>query len=239
MALERGAEDMTTMDERVERGAKLLFHLRNRPEEWHNASPNNKMECRCDALAFIEADDSARAFFRLGGFTAASGQIFPWKIECDALTQEDWSCLARIVSDFVGLFSKVEGVPEGGLPLARALFSYSTTYKFGNVVKDPLLIVDDVLTTGASMERVRDGRDAIGAVVFARGPCPSWVTPVFKMGADDSALRKLTRQLADDLASYINIEHQFRNDHPDEMRRWKRDMAIVEEARKALGGQAP
>lgn len=59
--------------------------------------------------------------------------------------------------------------------------------------------------------------------------------------ADDSAqakennrLRDLTGRLADDLANYINIEYQLRHDHPDDMRRWKRDMAMVNEARVAL-----
>ncbi|KKL20362.1 hypothetical protein LCGC14_2456230, partial [marine sediment metagenome] len=47
-----------------------------------------------------------------------------------------------------------------------------------------LLIVDDVLTTGASMEKQRAGRtNTIGAVIFARGDCPAWVKPLFAMEA--------------------------------------------------------
>ena len=44
--------------------------------------------------------------------------------------------------------------------MAEAMQSYCTD--------GPLLIVDDVLTTGGSMEEFRAGRDAIGAVIFMR-----------------------------------------------------------------------
>ncbi len=115
--------------------------------------------------------------FQLENFKSHSGEILPWKIDCDALTMEDWSCLAEMIFDRVGKFINVEGVPRGGLTLANHLMLYA-------YVPGPLLIVDDVLTTGESMERHRNGRDAIGAVVFARGPCPSWVTPIFQMGVE-------------------------------------------------------
>ena len=47
-----------------------------------------------------------------------------------------------------------------------------------------MLIVDDVFTTGASMEALHTPGD-IGAVVFARGLCPSWITPLFQMWSCD------------------------------------------------------
>jgi len=68
-------------------------------------------------------------------------------------------------------FGAVEGVPSGGLRFAEALRQYQSA--------GPLLIADDVLTTGASMELHRAGRDALGVVIFARGPCPAWVAPKF------------------------------------------------------------
>lgn len=48
--------------------------------------------------------------------------------------------------------------------------------------------MDDVLTTGAmtSMEEARHG-EAIGFVLFARGQCPSWVTPLFTMAVPENA----------------------------------------------------
>lgn len=108
----------------------------------------------------------------LGEFKSNSGRVLPWKIECDDLTQEDWACAARIVMDCVGWFGEVEGVPSGGLPFADALRPFVTA--------GPLLIVDDVLTTGASMEAQRDGRKANGFVLYARGPYPTWVRPIFE-----------------------------------------------------------
>lgn len=113
--------------------------------------------------------------FQLGNFKSHSGESLPWKIDCDGLTEKDWGCLAQMIFDRVERFSEVEGVPKGGLALASVLHLY-------RYVPGGLLIVDDVLTTGGSMEQHRNGRDAIGAVVFARGPCPSWVTPLFQMG---------------------------------------------------------
>jgi adenine/guanine phosphoribosyltransferase-like PRPP-binding protein len=53
--------------------------------------------------------------------------------------------------------------------------------RYFDVESDRLLIVDDVWTTGGSMEEHRAGRDAIGAVLFARGPVADWVTPLFTL----------------------------------------------------------
>ena len=116
------------------------------------------------------------SLFRLGDFTLHSGSKSYFRIDCDALTDDDWKCLARMVYELCKPFRKVVGVPLGGLKLAGALKPYcfpSPEY--------PVLIVDDVLTTGNSMEEIRKsvGTDCKGAVVFARDRCPSWITPLF------------------------------------------------------------
>lgn len=99
--------------------------------------------------------------FQTGNFALHSGAWSNWKVECDSLTEEDWRTLAAMIADRVS-FGRVEGVPRGGLPLARVLQPYREP-------GDPtLLIVDDVLTTGGSMEEHRAGRDAVGYVVFNR-----------------------------------------------------------------------
>ncbi len=110
--------------------------------------------------------------FKKGHFILHSGFSTDWFIDMSTLTNEDWDTLAMVASRIAGPFSMVEGVPRGGIPLAKQLQN-------SRVEKAPLLIVDDVLTTGASMEKQRNGREAIGVVVFARGPCPKWVTPLF------------------------------------------------------------
>jgi hypothetical protein len=113
------------------------------------------------------------ALFQLGYFVLHSGARSRWKIECDALNPEDWEALATIAVEFLPAFGAVEGVPRGGMPFADALRVHIT--------HGPLLIAEDVTTTGASMEAWRDGREAIGVVAFCRGECPDWVVPLFRM----------------------------------------------------------
>lgn len=117
----------------------------------------------------------ALSLFQYGAFWLHSGGMSSFKVECDAITAGDWHALAALVSQHTS-FSTVEGVPRGGLPFSAVLLRYASGNK-----TDGLLIVDDVLTTGASMERHRDGRQAKGIVVFARGTCPAWVIPIWQL----------------------------------------------------------
>jgi orotate phosphoribosyltransferase len=124
--------------------------------------------------------------FQTGNFTLASGARSTWKIECDALTTEDWDGLAAMLVQFLPkMFGEVIGVPRGGAPFAAALESYV------NPDVQRVLIVDDVWTTGGSMTRfieaheelriLRDGGRLDRAVVFARNPTPPDVTALFTM----------------------------------------------------------
>lgn len=112
------------------------------------------------------------ALFESGQFKLHSGDISSWRINVEALTSTDLATVASWAADRIGRFGSVEGVPTGGLRLAESLSPYAT--------EGPLLIVDDVLTTGSSMEKQRAGRDAIGFVIFARGACPTWVTAMWQ-----------------------------------------------------------
>jgi len=51
--------------------------------------------------------------------------------------------------------------------------------------KDPYLLVDDVLTTGGSMEQYRDEhlkeKNVIGWVVFSRTKPAEWINTLFQM----------------------------------------------------------
>jgi len=111
--------------------------------------------------------------FQFAPVRLASGKESPWKIDCDALTNEDWLAVAQIARLLLPGFGAVEGVPRGGLKFAGCL------RVFADPISTRLLIVDDVLTTGGSMERQRANRAAVGVVLFARGPCPPWVRAVF------------------------------------------------------------
>lgn len=116
--------------------------------------------------------------FQRGDFTLASGQESQFKIDCDALDQDDIDSLAWLINSmFNAGFGHVEGVPTGGLRLAEALERYCRPE-----ITARLLIVDDVWTTGGSMRKQRAGRyRSIGAVLFARHPVDSWVFPLFRM----------------------------------------------------------
>lgn len=115
--------------------------------------------------------------FRTGNFNLHSGGKSDFKIDCDALSDESIRNLAKLIAKEVS-FSHVYGVPTGGLRLARELTRH-TLDGYGR------LIVDDVLTTGNSMEEARrtlGWDDATGVVVFCRHPSPpKWIRPIFQM----------------------------------------------------------
>lgn len=114
------------------------------------------------------------SLFQHGNFVSSAGHSLPWKVECDALTIDDWRAIAALIGSKLR-FATVEGVPSGGNELAWRLKEYVTP---GAGIP---IIVDDVLTTGASMERQRANRLAVGVVLFARGPCPGWVYPIWQL----------------------------------------------------------
>lgn len=119
-------------------------------------------------------------------FILNGGARTDWKIDCDALTGRDLVSLVRMVRQAVKWYSGVEGIPTGGTRLAEALKPYTNT-------AGPYLLVDDVLTTGGSMKRAREAihkkfnisirerpNFVQGLVIFARGPCPHWITALYQ-----------------------------------------------------------
>ena len=112
--------------------------------------------------------------FENGEFKSHSGLTLSFKINCDALSDKDIEILADIIRKKFK-FSKVFGVPRGGVRLANALKKYLSE-------EGPVLVVDDVLTTGKSMEEAKTKfprEDVLGVVIFARSLCPVWVRPMF------------------------------------------------------------
>jgi len=108
-------------------------------------------------------------------FISHAGLPLTWKVECDALTENDYEALAKIVSEKIE-FRDVKGIPRGGIPFENALKQYSSLKD-----SDPLLICDDVYTTGTSMREVyEDG--AIGIVVFARNKISDdWIKAIWQI----------------------------------------------------------
>lgn len=118
------------------------------------------------------------SLFQYGDFKLNSGATSKWKLECDALTQGDLKALAFMAFQILPPFGLVVGVPTGGLLFAECLRAYTS--------HGPTLIVDDVLTTGGSIEREKSkankaNGDPLGVVIFARGKCPPWVQALFQM----------------------------------------------------------
>ena len=122
------------------------------------------------------------ALFQLGNFTLHSGARSCWKIDCDALTPEDWAALAAMAVEILPSFHRVTGVRRGGWPFAQALRHYQS-----GRVEDGHLIVDDVWTTGDSVRKLCPqglSPSKRACVVFARGPVDEWVTALFQMPGD-------------------------------------------------------
>lgn len=125
--------------------------------------------------------------FKLGDFRLHSGGQSFWKIDCDDLTDDDIDTLSTLMALTIGPstpIKKIIGVPEGGSRLAARL-GLGDRVNMQEGRRGITLIVDDVFTTGGAMlETLRSNRlrehEAVGLVVFARKPCPWWVTPLFR-----------------------------------------------------------
>ena len=109
--------------------------------------------------------------FQEEDFIGHSGGQLHWKIEMDALEDEEWKCIARMIMEIETR------------PLSVYLNDYSTQDE-----NDPYLICDDVLTTGGSMDyfinqyfRNRKPQGYFGWVVFARTQPTEWIKPLFQM----------------------------------------------------------
>lgn len=138
----------------------------------------------------------SEALFQRGEHQLHSGGSSRWLIDVDALSDESIEAAAEWLASLLPPFGSVVGIPEGGLRLAKAMEKHAT--------EGPVLIVDDVLTTGASMETEREGHE-IGAVLFARGPCPEWVTPLFELGAPQGEVEPVAWMTLDNRGRPANV----------------------------------
>tara|TARA_B100000586_G_C19911373_1_gene343323 strand:- start:208 stop:615 length:408 start_codon:yes stop_codon:yes gene_type:complete len=122
--------------------------------------------------------------FKSVDFKSHSGLELKWKIECDALSDPEWFTISQMIMEITSPFKEAIGIPRGGTKLGNLLNQYGTGKK-----EDPILLVDDVLTTGKSMVDYREEMDierwqkscALGWVVFARIKTPKWITALFQM----------------------------------------------------------
>jgi hypothetical protein len=105
--------------------------------------------------------------FRSGdsSFKLKSGGVSSFKIDCAALTQNDWATLAEMIALRSVFFGSCAGIANGGIQLAEELQRWAT----GSLGRR--MVVNDVWTTGASILKCM-GHGDIGWVVFARNPIP-------------------------------------------------------------------
>ena len=130
----------------------------------------NKFLQKSEQLLFQEID-----------FISHAGIPMSWKIECDAITDKEWKALAKMIMEYQKQpFRKAEGIPRGGVPLGDALNKYAT----GNL-EDPVLIADDVYTTGTSFreycEEHYPDQEVIQWCIFARKVTENGVRALFTM----------------------------------------------------------
>ena len=120
--------------------------------------------------------------FQKVNFKSHAGLDLTWKIEMDALSRDEWECIAEMIIELSVPFREAVGIPRGGTILGTLLNQHGTGKR-----EHPICIVDDVLTTGGSMnefKRKRQWRNPtkyIGWVVFARSRPPDWVNVLFQM----------------------------------------------------------
>lgn len=128
------------------------------------------------------------SLFSAGVYRLHSGDASDYKIDCDALTDDDLATVAMLIAKRVPAFRKVVGIPRGGWRIALALEPYCDAFA------EHSLLVDDVWTTGASMRAARASmtiwpdRNAygtiVGVVIFARTQVEPWVMPLFTLAPE-------------------------------------------------------
>lgn len=124
-----------------------------------------------------------------GNFTLHSGEKSDWIIDCDALTEDDLAVVARMILRKYSRFSSVGCPPSHEGSAAIRLKDMLAPLASDIRPKYRLLIVDDVFTTGSSMNDIRAGEklfrepklEIVGAVIFARRPTPDWIYSVFQV----------------------------------------------------------
>lgn len=122
-------------------------------------------------------------------FTLKSGDKSRWKINCDALTDEDWKTLASMAIELFYTptmsrkhFDVVLSCGGAADRFADALRDYEMGPRHCD--REYVLIAEDVVTTGTTIKRVADEsglKRCKGLAVFARGPWPLWVDVLFPL----------------------------------------------------------
>lgn len=138
----------------------------------------------------MSAESQKLHLVNYGDFKLSRGGTSKWKLDCDALPDEDIHALAKVIVSHCTYERSLQpvlciGVPKGGNRLAFACNEIVKKPSEVSPEKRCILIVDDVYTTGYSMtnmlEWVRSPQyQIVGYVIFARNLVnEKWITPLF------------------------------------------------------------
>ena len=113
-----------------------------------------------------------------------AGGRLTWKIECDALSTEEWRVLGNLILHYEKRpFRVAIGIPTGATELGNILNQYATGES-----QHPVLVVDDVYTTGTSFREFKEANykdeHIIQWVCFARKPTSPDINALFTMPAE-------------------------------------------------------
>ncbi len=119
--------------------------------------------------------------FQKGMFSLFSGRSAEWKVDCSALSEEDWECVANLILERCPNFSFVECATDRSSVLRDLLSTHATS--------GDILLVDDVLDIELmQMKRLwyrtrmdYHNTEILGYVVFACLPCPTWVRALWQL----------------------------------------------------------
>ena len=115
-----------------------------------------------------------KSLFEIGSFKLAHAGQSSFRINADVLTTDDWNALTHLALKIIPPFGSVVPVPTGGIPFADALKPYTT--------EGPVLIVDDVLTTGISILKIAESyKESILLVAFSRVARLPWFYSIFTL----------------------------------------------------------
>ena len=113
-----------------------------------------------------------------------AGGKLTWKIECDALSTDEWRVLANLILHYEKRpFRVAIGIPTGATELGNILNQYAT-----GETQHTVLVVDDVYTTGTSFREFKEANykdeHIIQWVCFARKPTSPDINALFTMPAE-------------------------------------------------------
>lgn len=126
----------------------------------------------------------------------ADGRVLPFVIDCDDMTDAELGIFAKMIidryPDFADVIHPNSHYGSVAPRLAKAICELRPAIPYEQAKY--VLVVDDVVTTGASMEKCKQDHEAskplaaspwgyVGVSIFSHGhSIPQWIHPIFAIG---------------------------------------------------------